>query len=269
MIRLGIFTHVYQTPPAEQAATIKSLGFDCVQLRPDGLQDAASVNADSARAEAAPFQDAGLEIAALAGYTNLVAPDPAGVERFYALVRHCRAFGTRYIATETGSLNPESPWEDHPDNHTEAAWQRLLPVLRKALSIAEDNGVTLLVEAYVNNIVATVRDAARLMNDLPSPALGFVLDPNNYFQKQDCADVKGHLRRVFETIGSRAPIAHAKDIRYDGGRITTPRAGAGILDYAEFIRLLKQHQPDARLIMEHLQAGEVGATKEWIETFLK
>src|SRR3712207_6975700 len=59
-------------------------------------------------------------------------------------------YTTLFRSTETGSLNAESEWEDTPENHTEEAWQTLMPVLREAVRRAEGAGVTLLIEGYVN-----------------------------------------------------------------------------------------------------------------------
>jgi hypothetical protein len=70
--------------------------------------------------EAEAFQAEGLEVAAVAGYVNRVNPDPArreaGLERLHRLIDLCREFGTLYLATETGSLNPDNEWADHPNS---------------------------------------------------------------------------------------------------------------------------------------------------------
>jgi sugar phosphate isomerase/epimerase len=264
---LGIFNDVFRADFDEQARLIHEAGFECIQLRP--LYG--PINAQTCEEYIAPFLSQGLQIAALAGYTNLVNPDLEARERnnrrFFEMIDHCRDFGATLIATETGSLNRESEWEDTSENHTETAWQILMPVLKEAVKRAEDAGVTLLIEGYVNNVVATVKDCERLRNEIPSPALGFVLDPNNLFEEADMDDVPAHLERIFEIIGPDAPLAHIKDIEYRNGSIETPRAGTGQLDYAAFARLMQKYQPNAPLILEHLGQAEVPETMAFVKRF--
>ena len=119
----------------------------------------------------------------------------------------------------------------------------------------------------MNNVVATVRECERLRNEIPSPALGFVLDPNNLFEEADMADVPAHLERIFHVIGPWAPLAHAKDVVYRNGAIDTPRAGTGRLDYPAFARLMREYQPDAPLILEHLNPNEVPETLAYVRRF--
>jgi L-ribulose-5-phosphate 3-epimerase len=263
---LGIFPDVFPGDHRQQARRTREAGLACVHLRPP-----AALNPDACRAAAEAFRAEGLEVAALAGYVNLVNPDPArreeGLQRLHRLIALCPEFGTSYLATETGSLNPESEWDDHPANHTKEAWQILLPILREAVRRCEDSGVTLLIEGYVNNVIATVSDCRRLREEIPSPSLGFMLDPNNLFEEADMADVPAHLERIFEAIGPHAPVAHAKDVIYQDGHINTPRAGTGHLDYPAFARLMQQYQPGAPLILEHLRESEVPETVAFVRRF--
>lgn len=263
---LGISPDVFPGDHRQQARRTRAVGLACVHLRPP-----AELNPDACRAAAEAFLAEGVEVAAVAGYVNLVNPDPArreeGLQRLHRLIALCPEFGTPYLATETGSLNPDSEWDDHPANHTEEAWQILLPILQEAVRRCEDSGVMLLIEGYVHNVIATVDDCRRLREAIPSSSLGFMLDPNNLFEEADMADVPAHLERIFQAIGPYAPVAHAKDVVYHNGRIDTPRAGTGRLDYAAFARLMQQYQPNAPLILEHLREDEVPETVAYVRRF--
>jgi len=98
---------------------------------------------------------------------------------------------------------------------------------------------------------------------------GFVLDPNNYYLEKDLKDGDSHLNRIFEAIGDAAPLAHAKDVLYVDGKVTTPRAGTGKLNWPLFVKLLNQYQPSAPLVLEHLNQNEVEETKAFVEAYLK
>ena len=68
-------------------------------------------------------------------------------------------------------------------------------------------------------------------------------------------------------IGALAPIAHAKDVRYVGADLTTPRAGSGNLDYKEFLEQLSAHQPNCPLIFEQIRPEELRESIDFIDRF--
>lgn len=270
---LGIFNTVYARLSLEEMArAVQAHGFRHVHLDPRApgiLPPGAPLTADRARRVRQVLADHGISVAALAGYTNLVDVHTerreAGLRAFEQMIELCQEFGTPYIATETGSLNPESPWEDYPANHAPAAWEELLTVLRRLLQRARQNGVTILIEGYVNNVVATTEEAARLLADLGAEGLGFVLDPFNYFTRADVERPREALDRIFRAIAARAPIAHAKDVVYTDRGIATPKAGAGRMDWPAYAAMLRRHAPHIPLILEHLGPGEVEACKATVE----
>jgi len=266
---LGIFSSVYGAlPPPELARRARADGFQAVQLDP-GAHGLPPGDASAARAARRALEDQGIAVAALAGYTNLVDPDPRrrerGLRALEALIAVCRDFGTPYVATETGSLHPQSPWEDFPANHAPQARAELLGVLRRLLLRARACGVTILIEGYVHNVIATTAEAAALVAELGPEGLGFVLDPFNYFLPADLEHPVQGLERVFAALGPRAPLAHAKDVVYGPGGIDTPRAGAGRMDWTAYARLLRQHRPEAPLILEHLRPEDVAGCRAFVE----
>src|SRR5262249_48578588 len=153
------------------------------------------------------------------------------VVRWHALVRHCRDFGADRVVTETGSLSPASPWAPHPPNRTDAAWTELQLIVREALRVAADHGVTLLLKPGGAHVLATAADALGLRAALDAPRLAFVLDPATFLL--DCLpeDLGQEVVRLADALGPFAPVVHAKDLRPDAGHAATPRAGRGLLDY--------------------------------------
>src|SRR5688572_3922113 len=101
---LGIFPDVFPGDHRQQARRTREAGLSCVHLRPP-----AALSPDACRAAAEAFRSEGVEVAAVAGYVNLVNPHPArreeGLERLHRLIQLCHEFGAPYLATETGSLN--------------------------------------------------------------------------------------------------------------------------------------------------------------------
>ncbi|HXG13473.1 MAG TPA: sugar phosphate isomerase/epimerase family protein [Gemmataceae bacterium] len=278
---LGVHSHLFRGPPAAVAEACRRNGLTCVQLTPNfpGLifQEPGQITPERCRRAAEPFRDAGIQIAALAASTNLMDPDLGrrhrGIIRLHALIRHCRDFGTDRVITETGSLSPKSPWLPYGPNRSRAAWTELRLIVSEALAVAAEHGVTLLLKADPVQVLATVEDAVRLRHELDHPNLGFIMDPVNFLlgaaaaaSIQDlCARFADWLEQMVEQLGRWTPVVHAKDIRIAGGEVSTPRAGRGLLDYGLFLRLLDRHQPQAPLILEHLQPSEVPQARAYLE----
>lgn len=117
MIPVGIFTGYYPCAIDETIRRIKEQGFSCVQL------DVSFKDCDATKGELTDekaeeirnkFRDANLPVVALSAYTNFVHPDPekraANIAYFKAMIRFARKLGCGYVASETGTYNPESDW---------------------------------------------------------------------------------------------------------------------------------------------------------------
>jgi sugar phosphate isomerase/epimerase len=261
----GIMSYVYGNSSAEEmAAAINGhdIAFAQVDPRQKGLLDGdGRMGIRQAEHIRKVFQQQGISIPVLSGYMNLLDPDPgrreANLQEMEEMIELCPSFGAGCIATETGSLHPTNPWGYHPDNDTEAAWDALLHVTERLRLRAASNGVTLLLEGYVNNVLSTAERAARLIRELPSAGLGLVMDPFNYIKEADLKRQEEALDVIFNAIAPHCVIAHAKDTLYTAKGIHTPRAGTGLMQWKLVADRLTSTMPDAVLYLEHLQPDEV------------
>jgi sugar phosphate isomerase/epimerase len=269
---LGAHSHLFRGSPGEVAAAFRRHGLDCVQLTPafPGLsfRQPEQVTPDRCRRAADPFREQGIAVVCLSGGTNLLDPDldrrHRAVVRWHALIRHCRHFGTGRVAVETGSLSPPGAPGTHPANRSPAAWEELRLVVAEALRVAEGPGVSVLLKPDAGHVLACAEDALRLREELAHPLLGFVLDPANLLSGAGPDEAAARLER----LGPFAPVVHAKDLRPDTGGAALPRAGRGVVDYGLFVRLLRRHQPEAPVILEHLRPEELGETRAYLQRFL-
>jgi sugar phosphate isomerase/epimerase len=188
------------------------------------------------------------------------------LKRFDAFIEHCQDFGTRYVATETGTLDPDHPWDDFPDNHTPAALNAFVDALRPSVKLAERLGVTILLEGNLFQVVGTIEQAVSVREQLGN-AIGFVMDPVNYFTRRMVGASAPALNKLFGVLGPYAPIAHGKDVRIDGGNVTMTRTGTGVLDYKVFLELLDRFQPASPLILEQIRPEELRETVDFIDRF--
>jgi sugar phosphate isomerase/epimerase len=276
-MQVGIFTHYFPLGIREAARRIRRLGFQTVQLVPSS--SAGSEQAGKVLAEE------GLEIAAISGYVNLVAPDPEkrrkGREDLHALLRDARRLGSPYVVTETGTRHPDDDWAPHPDNGLPEIYGLLVESIAVTAALARDHGAMLLLEPSAGNVIDTPAKAARLLRDVGSPAVGLVADPANYVDGSNLEKSNELLEALFAEVGPAIRLAHAKDFRrFDGiarevhfhstdpalyGGVEYPAAGLGDLDYDRYVALLRRHCPDVPFILEHLDESDAARAKSFID----
>jgi len=296
MISVGIFNGYFPYSLDESIRRIKSLGFTSVQL--DLSFKEMDLSFDSLNREKChfirdAFRDANLPIVAVSGYTNIVHPNllkrEENLNNLKTLLKFARDLGTPYVISETGTFNEESDWVYHEKNGTDEAYETLCEIVTDLTKFAYDNGSVFLVENYVNNIVGTVNQLLRLFSDVNHHALGLLMDPTNYFSDININDVDGELNRIFNALGDRIRIAHAKDCKRaeniaekhadidateshtfrGAGAVELPAPGLGILNYDLYLKRLSAIHPNIPIIIEHLDEADIPRAKKFIDDKLK
>lgn len=261
---LGIFSDIAPGSEPERAAAIAASGFQCVQLRVALSTEA--IDGAALRAFAAPYRDHGLAIAAVAGYTNLVHPDPAqreaGLQRLERLLAASAEAGCGAVCTETGSRHAERIRPDHPANTGEEAWRDLVSVARRLIAATRRDGGVLAIEGYVKNVGSSLGHLRRLAAELPE--LRYVCDPFNLVADAELPEHRRVFADIVEWMAPRVAVAHAKDVQWSAGELSTPRAGTGQADWGCYARLLDRHLPGVPLILEHVRWPDVAATREFV-----
>ncbi|WP_199614043.1 sugar phosphate isomerase/epimerase family protein [Paenibacillus alkalitolerans] len=265
MNTLGFMSYVYNGWSADAMADAgRRHGFSCVQVDPRQafrLMDDDPLSPARAEKIRRIFEDNGITVIALSGYTNLCHPNAEKREQklkqFEKLIDLCQAYGTKYIATETGSLHPTNSWRDWEGNRTEEAWSGLLEAVDRLRNRAVKQGVVLLIEGFANNVLARPEQALRMMGTLGTEGLAFVMDPFNYLTQDDMRNQDNAMENIFRCIEKHCPVAHAKDALYDEEGFTTPRVGEGTADWNIYASLLRSRLPDVPLILEHAKPEEV------------
>ena len=294
MINVGIFTGYYPYTLEETIAKIKQVGMGCVQLDlefTDVDLSRGHITKEKAHQVRDAFRKANLPIVAISAYTNLVHPDPTKRAENIAAVKeilaHARDFGTPYVISETGTYNVDSDWLYDPKNSTEEAYQEFKAIARDLAAFAYEHGAVFLVENYVNNIIGSVSQVARLMRDIDHPGLGLALDPTNYFDDKNIDAIDETLHSIFNVLDSKIKIAHAKDCKKtdvviekfgDGaaehnsfrgaGSVELPAAGLGSLNYLLYVELLAKNHPNIPLIIEHVDELDIPRAKNFVDDVL-
>jgi sugar phosphate isomerase/epimerase len=271
-LKLAVFTGVYAgLPVADAAKRIKDEGFSGViqeyafaDLRFDPHQP----DWEAARKIQEPFARCELKTVGLYGYFNVVDPDPAkrqqGAARMEFLIENWKRLGSPVVATETGTLNAKSEWVEAPENATEQGYAQCRTALEKLVRKAEQSGAIVAIEPYWRNIIDSAKRAERLFADVHSPSLKLIMDPCNYFRKEDLPQMKPMLRDIFRRVGKQTVLAHAKDVKAAPDGTDLPAAGKGVLDYPLFLQLLAGLDREVYLAIEHLTLDDVIRSRDFV-----
>ena len=242
------------------AAELADLGLVSVQL---GGEHLAQCVADPGCATPGRklLDEAGVSVAGLAGYRNLVAPDPAvraaNIEFIARCLELAPSLGTWVVATETGTRDPDGDWTDSPDNWGDEAWLLLDDALERLLPVAEEAGVILAVEASVKNVLRTQSQLLGVLDRFPTQHLQVVCDPYNYLSSHLLEAQDRATRELLERFEDRFVLAHLKDVAAEGADVGTPELGTGVFDQRPYLEFLRDRRPDLDLVVEHLPPEHV------------
>ncbi len=246
-------------------------GLCAVQLGSDLLDEALADPV--ARAEMRGCLAAsGITVAGLAGYRNLVAPNPDARRANLAHLGRCleiaAELGTHVVATETGTRHPTSDWLPSPENTGDGAWSLLYAALDELLPIAERNGASLALEGYVNNVVRTLDDVSAVLERFPTPALQVVLDPYNYVSLDLMPTRANVVTDFLQRFEPRFTLAHLKDTGASGAENDTPEFAMGVFPQEIYLEFLRTRRPDLPLIFEHLPFDGIPAARRRLEVLI-
>ena len=295
MISVGIFTGYYPYTLEETIRKVKDHGMSCVQLDlefKDMDLSQGKITKENANKVRDAFRDANIPIVSISAYTNLVHPDPQkrqeNIDYVKEILLHARDFGTPYVISETGTYNKESDWSADPQNYTEEAYQEIKAVAIDLAEYAYKHDAVFLIENYVNNIVGSVDQVARLLQEVNHPGLGLLLDPTNYFDGRNIDDVDATINKIFYVLEDKIKVAHAKDCKravnleekFGGGSaehnsfrgagdVELPAAGLGVLNYDLYLEKLAKKHPNIPIIIEHLDEEDIPRAKKFLDDKLK
>jgi sugar phosphate isomerase/epimerase len=269
-LKLGVFTGVYASLPLEEAARrMAADGFHGVVLEygfADVRFDPWAPDWDKARLITRTLAKHNLKIAGLFGYYNVVDPDPAkrqrGEQRMQVLIENWKQFGCPIISTETGTFNEKSEWVESPENVTENGYQTCRAALEKLTKAAKKAGAIVSIECYWRNVIDSIARAQRVLKEVPG--LKLVMDPCNYFRKEELSRMDPMLEEMFRLLGKQIVLAHAKDVKASAEGTDLPAAGRGVLDYPLFLRLLAGLNREIDLIIEHLTLEDVPRARDYV-----
>jgi L-ribulose-5-phosphate 3-epimerase len=261
--RLGIFS--YDFGPGEWdrlAETCRAMGLEAIQLGAP-LLDGCLDRPEQIGSVVESLEAEGISIGGLAGYRNLVAPDPgkrrANIDFIARCLELAPRFGTSVVATETGTRDPEGDWTDSPDNWRPETWDLLDDAIGELLPVAERSGAILALEASVKNVLRTAGQLMGLLERFPSPHLQVLCDPYNYLSSHLLPAGERLTADFLDRFEHRFVLAHLKDVDAGGAEVATGEFGTGVFPQHVYLKFLGTRRPDLPLILEHLPLDHVPA----------
>lgn len=270
--RFGAFS--YELVSGEWEALVSEL----VRLRLDSVVLGRELLAecldrpDVAESRRSRLEDAGIEVAALAGYRNLIAPDPTvraeNIEHLGRCLELAPHFGTWIVATETGTRHAGGDWTDSPENWGADAWRLLDDAIEQLLPIAESSGTILALEGTVKNVLRTQSQLQGLLDRFPTQHLQVVSDPYNFLSAHVIPVAARSAREFLNRFEDRFVFAHLKDVDRGGAEVATPEFGAGVFEQRPYLEFLRDRRPDLDLIVEHLTLEQVPIVLERVRRLI-
>lgn len=255
-LNLGVRAHDFGVLPLDELlAKVNYYGFTNAQLAvgksfPDSVPKASALSPGSAAYYGGTFRRAGIHIAVLGCYVNIIAPDPVKREEalnsFATHLRLARDFGASLVGTETGSVGAGYT----PDNFTEEAYQAVVDSVRRMVAEAERFGVTVGIEAGQNHPLHSAPLVYRLLEDIPSGNLQIILDCANLMSPDNCSRQAEIVAEALQLLGDRIAVVHLKDFILEDGKIVIVPPGQGKLDFRPILRYMKYQRPHIHGILE-------------------
>jgi sugar phosphate isomerase/epimerase len=245
--------------------TCRRLGLDAVQLGGRLLEECFD------RPErAGALEHAGIEIAAIAGYRNLVAANEAERRENLEFLARCLELapqiGTSVVATASGTRSREGGWIGSPDNRSPESLRVLDESLGALLETAERHGSILALEGSVRHVIGTRGALHGVLDRFHSRHLQVVLDPYNYLSRHLLPVQERITRDFLDRFEHHFVLAHLKDVGPGGAEDPTPELGTGIFAQHVYLEFLQKRRPDLPLILEHLPLEHVPRAMKLVRT---
>jgi len=155
----------------EKFKTLKELGFDGVELNSPGGPKPDEV----AEAKKASGLDVHGVVDSVHWRSTLSHPDPVvrekGLLALQEAIRSAKAYGATSVLLVPAVVKDSVTYEQ--------AWKRSIPEIRKAIPLADELGIKILLENVWNNFLKDPKETARYIDELKSDAIGAYFDVGN------------------------------------------------------------------------------------------
>ncbi|MBI1247457.1 TIM barrel protein [bacterium] len=156
---------------AEKMAVLKELGFDGVELNSPGGPDAAEVQ-EAIKTTGLPVHGV---VDSIHWKTRLSDPDPEvrekGLEGLITAIKASKSYGGSAVLLVPGVVNDQVTYDQ--------CWERSIEQIKKAIPVAKQENIQILMENVWNNFLTDPKETARFIDELDSDMVGAYFDVGN------------------------------------------------------------------------------------------
>jgi len=256
-MKIGVRAHDFgRMPVNELAATIKNVGFDCIQLAPtkaiEGIGHFREITERYLDEIKSAVDGEKLEIRVLGCYIEPSLQDKdkrlEQVGFFINGLTHAKKLDIPIVGTETTHLNI-----DASSSEREEIFQLLKDSVLRMIEAAERENIIVGIEPVAEHTLNTPELCRRLMDEVDSDKLKVIFDPVNLVLPSTVHRQQEIFKQSFELFGKDIVAVHMKDIVIEDEQKVWCKIGEGVIDYAFIFDWLKENKPDMRLLREGVQ----------------
>jgi sugar phosphate isomerase/epimerase len=257
-MRLGAPVYGDISTPENWVASVKAKSYGAAYCPVDRNADDATIKA---YADAAA--KANIVIAEVGAWSNPMHKEESARKK---ALEFCQAqlaladrIGARCCVNITGSRG--EPWDCHdPLNFTKETFDLIVETTRSIIDAVKPTRTFYTLETMPWMYPDSADCYLEILKAIDRPAFAVHLDPTNLICSPQRYYASGDIiRECFEKLGPHIRSCHAKDILLHPRLMThldEVPAGKGNLDYKAFLHDLDKLEPDAPMMLEHLEKEE-------------
>ena len=258
-VRLGGPSFSKEEDPEALALAHRALGYRAAYCPGLSLKDTGRI-----RAVERAFAKHDVVIAEVGRWVNMLDADPAKRAANIKLVTEGLALadevGARTCVDIAGSYCAKEWYGPHPDNFSPRFFDAVVENARAIIDAVKPKRAKFSYEMMGWAIPESADSYVRLVKAIDRPAFGVHLDPCNaincperFYRNTDL------LNECFDKLGAWITSCHAKDLVWDvemNIHFREVRPGAGVLDFATYLRRLARLPQQPPLMIEHMPNAE-------------
>ncbi len=269
--RIGGYGIDYRGDPEAYAREHVAFGYNAAYMPNISID-----NHDEIAAISKAMADADVVIAEGGAWKNLIAHDEAVRKANLDYAVHQLALademGAGTVVAFHGTVgHAGDPWQlsdnydygPHPDNQSEAGFQRAVDTARYVIDAVKPKRARFSLEMVPWLVTDTAENYLKLIQAVDRPAFGAHIDAVNMVISPRLYFNSGRLiREAFALLGPHVVSCHAKDIVMKGGPGTISfhmdevPPGEGNLDYAAYVTEIARLGREVPLMLEHFGVPE-------------
>lgn len=220
----------------------------------NGRSDLSDLSDERSRRIVREYSDRGVTVAAIGVFTNLLEPDRQELEKnlayFERLMQIAALNGIPYTATECGFI-PGNRGIKQATYETD--FRKLVEVFQHLAGSAEKNGVSVVLEPCVLDVVPSAKRAADFLKQVGSDRVKILLDPANLIANSS-------EEEMFRFLAPHIAYIHGKDRKVNDvrGRVV----GDGEIDWPLFLSLYHEHTEGVPFILEYVKRDNFLAIRD-------